>query len=546
MNQKKYSDRPKIFNDLDRLTAILPTPIYWLDLNGTILGANQLVLDAIAAQLPQDYIGKSIYEIYPKEMAEHIKTHNDEVIRTGKILSQEELVTTIDTNEKKYFTAVKAPLYDEHGTIIAIVGTSIDITAKKEAERLQVENLHLENEIQRQSIAEHETYSQLATQVVHDIRSPLAALNTALKSLPQLPEQERIILRNAAQRINDIANNLLHQYKHKDNTTATAERGLQDWLIVPIIEMIVTEKRLLLKGSEIVIDTQINDTAYSAFAKVELTDIKRLLSNVINNAIEAFQSKAGKIIIAVNANPDQIGIDICDTGCGIEPERLAHIFDAKITTKQGGTGIGLSHAKHVIEKMEGKISLRSEIGEGTVLSLQLPVTQAPSWFASEIVIDPASHIIILDDDESIHGAWDSRLQALTIQHPVLHFRKGTELMTWRRTHPDAPIVVLSDYELLGESISGLDILESLQIGNNGVLITSHYEREDIVTRCVKAGIRLLPKNLVAHIPLRINTAAETRQPCDAILLDDDSLVTMMWLYCAEQAGQKIANLPSSQ
>ena len=58
----------------------------------------------------------------------------------------------------------------------------------------------------------------LTAQVAHDIRSPLTALNTCLKNLPQLPEKQRILMENASNRINDIANNLLQQYtgKHMD------------------------------------------------------------------------------------------------------------------------------------------------------------------------------------------------------------------------------------------------------------------------------------------------------------------------------------------
>jgi signal transduction histidine kinase len=59
----------------------------------------------------------------------------------------------------------------------------------------------------------YEALNALSAQVAHDIRSPLAALNTCLQLLPYVPEKQRVLMRNAADRINDIANNLLQQYK---------------------------------------------------------------------------------------------------------------------------------------------------------------------------------------------------------------------------------------------------------------------------------------------------------------------------------------------
>lgn len=540
MSDDIKKSRPKILDDLDKVAAILPVPIYWEDTNSVILGGNEAVFKGTGAQIREAYVGKTLYELYPHDMAEHIKSHNEEVMRTGEILSQEEPIEDITTGAVKYFTAVKAPLYDDDGNTIGIVGTSLDITAKKEAERLKFENLHLENEMQRQLLAEHEKYTQLATQVAHDIRSPLAALNTALKLLSQLPEQERIILRNAVQRINDIANNLLIQYKHRDLVSEANERRLLPWLIVPIIDSMATEKRLQFENSSIEIETHYNNAAYCAFVKLELIEIKRVLSNLVNNAVESFLNKRGKICITVNATLDTIIIDVKDNGSGIAAEKLPKIFADKLTTKKEGYGMGLAHAKRTIENMSGNIAISSILGEGTTVTVNLPQTIKPAWFMPEIVISPEDQIIVLDDDESIHGAWDSRLQSISLKHPVLHFRKGSEFIRWRKVNQDKIIFVLSDYELLGEEKSGLDILEELKIRNKGVVITSHYERADIVERCIAQEIALLPKNLVAHIPIRINTAVKHSQQYDAILLDDDLLVTSTWLYCAELAGKNLA------
>ena len=137
MKEKSLVNRPKIpkiLDDLERVAQLLPAPIYWEDVNSVILGGNEAVFSGTGALVREAYVGKTLYELYPEEMAENIKRHNEEVMKTGKILSQEEPIRDITTGALKYFTAVKMPMYDEDGKIIGIIGTSIDITKQKKAE----------------------------------------------------------------------------------------------------------------------------------------------------------------------------------------------------------------------------------------------------------------------------------------------------------------------------------------------------------------------------------------------------------------------------
>jgi len=123
--------RVDILEFLKIVAPILPAPIYWEDVNSVLLGGNEAVFKATGAILSEAYVGKTLFELYPHDMAQHIKSHNEEVMRTGKILSQEEVIEDISTGERKYFTAIKGPLHDNEGNIIGIVGTSIDVTEEK-------------------------------------------------------------------------------------------------------------------------------------------------------------------------------------------------------------------------------------------------------------------------------------------------------------------------------------------------------------------------------------------------------------------------------
>jgi signal transduction histidine kinase len=71
-------------------------------------------------------------------------------------------------------------------------------------------------------------------------------------------------------------------------------------------------------------------------------------------------------------------ITVADTGRGIEPEHLPHIFQSFYTTKGNGTGLGLSIARRTIEDHHGRIEVSSELGRGTTFSVVLPLQQVPS------------------------------------------------------------------------------------------------------------------------------------------------------------------------
>lgn len=398
-------------------------------------------------------------------------------------------------------------------------------------------------------------FLDIALQVAHDIRSPMTALNVILKNLlPQLPEKERIILRNAANRINDTANNLLTQYKNKDysKNTINAQDKLQILLMEPILETMISEKRLSCEDRSVSLNINISQKAYFVFAKVNVQEIKRVLSNLINNALESFEvGTDGVVFIRLFVREDEVYIQVEDNGCGISPDKVPEIFQIKITTKAQGSGIGLTHAKKEIEKMYGTIDIQSKVGEGTTVTIILPIAIPPRWFISKILICHDELIAILDDDESIHGAWDTKLNPVSPKQKIFHFNKGDDFINWYLKNKNQRILVLSDYELLNESQTGLDILEKLNV-INGILVSSHYEESDIIERCLNAGIYLLPKNLVTHVPIEfkdtMNDSMKVISPSisalDLVLIDDEMTLRELLEMSAKSFGKNIRTFES--
>lgn len=384
----------------------------------------------------------------------------------------------------------------------------------------------------------------IAVQVAHDIRSPLTALNVSLQHLPQIPEDQRIALRNASNRINDIANNLLEQYKAPEADSEKNSKRLQVWLLAPLVDSIISEKRLQFEGRPIELNIENSSEGFSAFSKINAHDMKRLLSNLINNSAEAFSDKGGNITVLLDADSEHFFLKIKDNGSGIPKDKLEEVLKPGVSFKEKGMGLGLPHAKQTIESWGGSLSLESVEGQGTTVSITLPRASAPSWFVSKILISPRSTIAILDDDQSVHNAWDQRLQDVSKELKIHHFKTPQSFRDWFAKQKTVPVRIFSDYELLGESETGLDVLESLGL-KGATLVTSHYENPEIISRCVKIGVGLLPKSLLAHIPIekRENTKRRNTQVdfknLDLILVDDNEVLRQSWELRATVNGKSI-------
>lgn len=114
---------------------------------------------------------------------------------------------------------------------------------------------------------------------------------------------------------------------------------------------------------------------------VNPSQIQQLLLNLLINARQAMES-GGTLTVRVAEGDRFAEIHIRDTGCGIPAETLPHIFDSFFTTKkadaagQGGSGLGLSLCKQIIEAHQGRIRVESTIGVGTEFTIKLPLAQS--------------------------------------------------------------------------------------------------------------------------------------------------------------------------
>lgn len=336
---------------------------------------------------------------------------------------------------------------------------------------------------------------RLASQVAHDIRSPLTALDMAMKYTDKLEERERLLIRNAVFRIHDIANNLLTQYK---KTACAKIMPLKPELIADIFLRVISEKRLQNKNSILEFVLQFQEQTYSLFANVSSSEFQRLLANLIQNAMESIAFK-GKIIFSLQEQAGNLYLGIEDTGCGISDHLLPTILEGKVSVGKEGTGLGLARAKSTIELWKGTFAITSILNQGTTIRLTLPIVTPPAWFTAKLIISPNTTIVVVDDDASIHEVWTHRLRLHTIQ--LIKLNQLDDLVVWHQTHHHQQVIYLIDYEFIHSQDNGLALIERLGIGTNAYLVTSHYEERFIQEKCQTLKTTIIPKRFAAHIPI---------------------------------------------
>ena len=348
-------------------------------------------------------------------------------------------------------------------------------------------------------LRQQQEIANISAQVAHDIRSPLAALQILTEQqLLELPESKRILLSDAVHQIRDITNNL-DKNSIKNETTVTQ--------IAVLLEHVLSERRAAFVNKPIMFVEHIPLTAYGFFANVMPSEIKRVITNIINNAVEAMPDREGVVNITLKASGNNIVIDIADNGAGIPKATLDALFARGFTTKKTGSGLGLFHARETLKKLGGDIQMHSEVGKGTTVSLLIPLCDAPEWFIDTLTIPNHSILICVDDSVSIWNAWQERFKTITHDIDLRYCANKEDLLAQLRESSDMPYTYLIDYEFSGKLYTGLDLIKlvlKFKKPNDQVyLVTSRSGEANVHQFCRENQVRMIPKFFALKIPLVI-------------------------------------------
>ena len=329
--------------------------IFLLDKNHKYLIVNK-ALATVTGTTPDEIIGKTISDVYPAETAARFKANVDKVFGTGKSLFLEEKMFT--QNQERDISTSLNPVRNTTGKIIAVTGIVRDITEHKNLEKA----LHEKDRLA--------AIGATAGMVGHDIRNPLQAITGDL----YLIEQEINTNRNCESR--DIAESI-HNINENISYVNKIVSDLQDY--TKAIAPTLTETNLRSLIINAVEDNKISedihfqvDIAQDVTFKTDATYLKRIMANLISNAIQAMP-QGGKLTIKAYREENMMTISVEDTGVGIEDKDKPQLFKPLFTTKAKGQGLGLAVVKRFVEALKGTVTFETQVGEGTKFTIQLPV-----------------------------------------------------------------------------------------------------------------------------------------------------------------------------
>jgi two-component system, sporulation sensor kinase B len=229
-------------------------------------------------------------------------------------------------------------------------------------------NIKLRKQIIKSEKAE--VVSQLAASVSHEVRNPLTVtrgfLQLVMESDDNSLETNRQFLKMAIEEL-DAASSIINDYlTFAKPSPEKWERMDIDIQIRRIVDIITSYANM--NSVEIKMDL------VSCMIQGNKQQFHQCLLNIIKNSIEAMP-EGGVLIIANTIEKRDVIINISDTGVGMTQEQLERIGEPYFSTKEKGTGLGMMVATSIIKSMRGTISIQSKGGEGTIISIQLPIDE---------------------------------------------------------------------------------------------------------------------------------------------------------------------------
>ena len=391
------AQRDRLTSLLHSFTEAVPGVIYAKDRDGRFLVANRGTTELIGKP-PEAYIGKSDADVLDDKVeAERLMATDRRIMATGQQEQAEEEVRLADGTPATWLST-KAPLLDEHGAIIGLVGSSVDITRLKQAEAAVHElNRTLERRVveaiaERQHVEEAlrqsqkmEAVGQLTGGLAHDFNNLLTGMMGNLELLQsriargRLDDIERFILaaQGAGRRAASLTQRLL----------AFSRRQTLDPKPTDINRLIDGMEDMLRRTVGPTVAIEIVSAAGLWTANIDAGQLENALLNLCINARDAMPDGGRLTIETANrwlddrtaserdlAAGQYLSLCVTDTGTGMSPETIERAFEPFFTTKPigQGTGLGLSMIYGFARQSGGQVRIYSEVGAGTTMCIYLP------------------------------------------------------------------------------------------------------------------------------------------------------------------------------
>ncbi len=273
----------------------------------------------------------------------------------------------------RWFLVRAMPVRGEDGTILTWVGTDTDVTEQKEAEIERERLLHLEQAARKDAVQAARARDEMLAIVAHDLRNPIQSIRLSAAALSSVGDDERThlidVLHRSVAEMERLISDLLDVARIESATLRVTKSQVDvNALLAEACERF--EFQALASNISVVCES----SAEVATVSADRERLLQVLSNLVGNALK-FTPAGGRVSLRAAREEGAVCISVDDTGIGIPPEALAHIFDRfwqASRTSRAGAGLGLAICKGIVEAHCGRIWATSAEGSGTSIHIALP------------------------------------------------------------------------------------------------------------------------------------------------------------------------------
>jgi signal transduction histidine kinase len=235
------------------------------------------------------------------------------------------------------------------------------------------------NQMSNQLAEDSRLRQQMTADIAHELRTPLTVIAGYAESMKEgvlPPTEERLAL---------VHNEIEHLQRLVDDlrTLSRADAGelalnRQSLSPTELLKQVATTYNHQAEQKKIKLALNIDPDLPDIFA--DETRLTQVMGNLISNALR-YTPEGGEISLSGQQTGSQVVMRVSDSGAGMSPETLSHIFDrfyradTSRTESYGGSGLGLAIAKALVEAHGGMIEVNSNLGQGTVFNIRLPIAQ---------------------------------------------------------------------------------------------------------------------------------------------------------------------------
>jgi PAS domain S-box-containing protein len=371
---RDITDRKRVEEDLSTERRLLrtlidnmPDYIYVKDVQSRFVVANRALARLVGAEHPEDLIGKTDFDYFPKEIATAFYSDEQTILRSGEPLLNREEESVDSDGSQKWNSTSKVPWRDKFGQLIGVMGIGRDITGNKASEEALK---HAKDAAEAGSRAKSEFLANMS----HEIRTPLNGVigmtDLALETVLTAEQREYLdTVKVSADSLLTVINDILDFSKIE---AGKVDLEMEDFNLRDSLE--ATLKTLALradeKGLELLCEIAPN---VPEIVRGDSNRLRQIVVNLVGNAIKF--TDHGEVALHVQVDAEEgddriLHFTVSDSGIGITPEKQKLIFqpfaqaDNSTTRKYGGTGLGLTISKRLVGLMDGQIWVESEMARG--------------------------------------------------------------------------------------------------------------------------------------------------------------------------------------